>query len=163
MPQIDQLLLVYQSQWFWLAIVLAVIYFGIGRGMLPKVEATMDLRDKQIADDLVAAEHARAAADAVDEEVRAAENAARADAQAVAAKAKAKAAKDAENRLAKANAEIAGQTADAEVALGKARDKALTSLESVAAEIAADIVAKVSGMKVGAADAGKAVKAVLNG
>ena len=55
MPQINQLAFVYQSQWFWLAIVLAVIYFGIGKGMLPKIEATVDLRDRKIADDLRAA------------------------------------------------------------------------------------------------------------
>jgi F-type H+-transporting ATPase subunit b len=163
MPQINQLLLVYQSQWFWLLLVLAVIYFGIGRGMVPKIEATVDARDRKIADDLVAAERARAAADEVEDGVRASETAARADAQGVAAQAKAKAAKDAENRLAKADAEIAAKVLESEHALAKAREKALTSLESVAAEAAAAIVAKVSGQTVSAAAATQAVKAVLNG
>ena len=49
MPQINQLLLVYQSQWFWLLLVLAVIYFGIAKGMLPKIEKTVDDRDAKIA------------------------------------------------------------------------------------------------------------------
>ena len=62
MPQINQLLLVYQSQWFWLFLVLAVIYVGIGKGMLPKIEKTVDDRDAKIAGDLAAAEKARAAA-----------------------------------------------------------------------------------------------------
>lgn len=163
MPQINQLLLVYQSQWFWLALVLAVIYFGIGKGMLPKIEATVDQRDKRIADDLVAAERARAAADEAEERVRGNEADARAAAQAVAVQAKAKAAKDAENRLAKANAELASKAADAEAQLAKARDGALASLEKVAAEAAADIVAKVSGREVAPAAASQAVKAVLNG
>jgi F-type H+-transporting ATPase subunit b len=163
MPQINQLLLVYQSQWFWLLLVLAVIYFGIGRGMVPKIEATVDARDRKISDDLVAADRARAAANEVEDGVRASEAAARADAQGVAAQAKAKAAKDAENRLAKADAEIAAKLSESERALADARKKALTSLESVAAEAAADIVAKVSGQTVSTAKATNAVKAVLNG
>ena len=32
MPQINQLALVAYSQWFWLLLVLALIYFGIGQG-----------------------------------------------------------------------------------------------------------------------------------
>ena len=55
MPQLAQLLLVYQSQWFWLAITLGVIFFGIGRGIVPRVEATVDARDAKIAADLEAA------------------------------------------------------------------------------------------------------------
>ena len=34
MPQIAQLSLVYQSQWFWLLITLGVIFFVVGVGML---------------------------------------------------------------------------------------------------------------------------------
>jgi len=63
MPQLNQLGLVAYSQFFWLALVLAVIYFGIGKGMLPKIQSTVDLRAKKIADDLAAAEAARVAAD----------------------------------------------------------------------------------------------------
>ena len=40
MPQLAQLALVYQSQWFWLLLVLGAIYFFVGRGIVPKVEAT---------------------------------------------------------------------------------------------------------------------------
>jgi len=56
MPQINQLADVAWSQFFWLLLVLALIYFGIGRAMLPKIESTMAARDRQIADDLAAAE-----------------------------------------------------------------------------------------------------------
>jgi F-type H+-transporting ATPase subunit b len=161
MPQINQLLLVYQSQWFWLALVLAVIYFGIGRSMLPKIEATVDNRDAKIAGDLAAAERARVQADEAEDRAKAADAEARIGAQGVAAQAKAKSAKDAENRLAKADAEISAKVAASEAALAKARDKALSSLESVAAEAAQDIVAKISGAKVSAAQAAAAVKTVL--
>jgi uncharacterized protein YggE len=86
---------------------------------------------------------------------------ARAEAVADAA-AKAKAAKDADARLAKADAEISAKIAAADVELAKATAKALSGIETVAAEAAADIVAKVSGAKVTSAQAAKAVKAVMS-
>jgi hypothetical protein len=67
MPQLSQLMLVYQSQWFWLLLVLAAIYFVGGRWIVPKVEATVDERDAQIAADLAEAERLRAEADASEE------------------------------------------------------------------------------------------------
>ena len=61
MPQLNQLAEVALSQFFWLLLVLGLIYFGIGKAMLPKIQSTVDLREKRIADDLAAAEAARAA------------------------------------------------------------------------------------------------------
>ena len=161
MPQISQIIDTYASQFFWLLIVFGLIYFTIGRGMLPKIEANMDARDRKIADDLAAAEQARAEADSLEDggSVQIAE--ARSAAQAKANEAKAQAAKDAEARLAVADAEISAKTAAAEAELAKASAKAMASIESVAAEAAADIVAKVSGANVSAAQAATAVKAVL--
>ena len=161
MPQLNQLLLVYQSQWFWLALVLAVIYFGIGKGMVPKIEKVVEDRNARIAGDLAAAQKARAAADEAEERARKADAEARSAAQAVTAEAKAKAAKDGEGRLAKADAALAEKLAVAEAALAKARGLALKSLEAVAAEAAQDIVARVSGGKVAAADAAAAVRTVF--
>ena len=63
MPQIEQLAATYASQIFWLLVFFGVVFFVIGRGAVPKVLSTMDGRDKQIADDLAAAEAARAAAE----------------------------------------------------------------------------------------------------
>ena len=63
MPQLSQLSEVILSQLFWLAITLGFIYFVIGRGMLPKIQSTVELRDTQIAEDLAAAEAARTEAD----------------------------------------------------------------------------------------------------
>ena len=60
MPQLAQLALVYQSQWFWLLLVLGAIYLFVGRGIVPKVEATVDDRDAKIAADLAEAERLRA-------------------------------------------------------------------------------------------------------
>ena len=54
MPQIDQLSESWYlaSQLFWLVLVFGAIFFLIGRGMLPKIEATVDGRDAKIAGDL---------------------------------------------------------------------------------------------------------------
>ena len=71
MPQINQLALVAYSQFFWLLLVLALIYFGIGHAMLPKIQSTVDSRDKRIADDLAAAQDARTAADETEAAYRA--------------------------------------------------------------------------------------------
>ncbi len=161
MPQLNQLMLAYASQWFWLLLVLAVIYVVIGQGMVPKVEATVEARDRQISADLAAAHKARAAADEAEIALQAKALAMRSDAQAITAAAKASAAEAAALRVGEADGVIATRLSTAETALEKARNEALASIEQVAADAAQDIVAKISGMKVTAASAAKAVKAVL--
>jgi F-type H+-transporting ATPase subunit b len=165
MPQIAQLtedswyLL---SQIFWLLIVFGGIYVVIGRGMLPKIEATVDLRDRKIADDLAAAKAAHAGADTLDEQYRTTLEASRAEAQKSVQVAKDKAARDAEKKLAKADADVAAKLAAAEADLGAAKTSAMAEIEAVAADAARDLVARLSGTSVSAAEAGKAVKAALN-
>jgi F-type H+-transporting ATPase subunit b len=161
MPQISQILATYASQFFWLLIVFGLIYFVIGRGILPRVDATVDARDAKIAGDLAAAEKARAEASDLEGAWQAELTQTHAAAQAEAQKAKAKAQKDADTRIAKADAEIAAKTADAEAVIAKARAKALSGIDGVAADAAQDIVAKVSGIKVTPAQAAQAVKTVL--
>lgn len=166
MPQIAQLTAdnwYLASQLFWLLVVFAGIYVVIGRGMLPKIEATVDARDRKVADDLAAAKAAHATADAFQENYRQQGEASRAAAQKAVAEAKDKAARDAEKRLAKIDAELADKLAVAETEIAAARKSAMAEIESVAAEAAGDLVARLSGVKIGAADAKAAVKAVLHG
>lgn len=151
------------SQLFWLLVVFAGIYLVIGRGMLPKIEATVDARDRKVADDLASAKAAHAAADTLEESYRQQSDASRAAAQLAVADAKEKAARDAEKRLAKVDGELADKLSAAETDIAAARTSAMAEIESVAAEAAGDLVAKLSGVKVGAADAKQAVKAVLHG
>lgn len=161
MPQLAQFLTVYQSQWFWLLIVLGAIYLFVGRGIVPKVEQTVDDRDAKIAADLAAAEQARNEADATEEAWRQRMNDVHAEAQDAAAEAKAKATAAGEKRIAKANAEIAAKADEANAKLAVARTSALAAIEDVAADAARDIVAKVSGGTVSAAEAHKAVSGVM--
>ena len=114
-------------------------------------------------DDLAAAKEAHASADTIEEEYRRQSESARAEAQQAVQQAKAKAARDAEKRLAKIDTDLNAKMASAEVAIAEARSSAMAEIASVASEAARDLVAKVSGAKVTAADADKAVKAVLHG
>src|SRR3546814_2548724 len=67
MPQISQLAATYSSQIFWLLLIFGFVFFAIGLGMFPKVESTVDARDKRISDDLEAAKAASARADRSEE------------------------------------------------------------------------------------------------
>jgi len=104
MPQLTQLSDVLLSQLFWLAITLGFIYFVIARGMLPKIQSTVDLRDQKIAQDLTAAESARAETDKMEEAYRERMDASRADAMKLTAAAKSDVAKAIEKKVAKADA-----------------------------------------------------------
>jgi F-type H+-transporting ATPase subunit b len=162
MPQLSQLALVYQSQWFWLLLVLVTLYFVVGRGIVSKVESTVDARDKQIASDLATAERLQAEAARSEEAWREQMNAAHAEGQARAAEAKAKAMREAEQRIAKADQEIAAKTEAAGAALAEARNSALAEIESVAVEAAQEIVAKLTGAKVTAKAARDAVTGAMS-
>lgn len=162
MPQLAQLALVYQSQWFWLLLVLGAIYFFVGRGIVPKVEATVDARDAKIAADLAEAERLQAEAARVEEAWRGLINEGQAEAQALVAKAKAKAEADAAKRVAKADAELSEQANAATAELDQARRSALTEIEALAVEATREIVAKLSGGKVTEAKARKAVGEALS-
>ena len=162
MPQIAQLSETYASQIFWVLLFFGFIFFVIGRGMVPKVMATVEARDGQIASDLAAAEAARKAADSEEESWRTSSAQHRAEAQALIAAAKVKAATATEKSLAKAQAKIDSQMAEADARIGAARDGALSEITSVAAEAASDIVARLTGAKVDANKAAAAAKEALN-
>jgi F-type H+-transporting ATPase subunit b len=153
MPQLTQLSLVAYSQFFWLLLVLALIYFGIGKAMLPKIQSTVAARDQRISDDLAAAQAARSAADAADAAYRARIDESRSEALKLAAAAKAASAKATEERMRAANEEVAGKIAAAEVRIRAAADDALADIELVAAVAARQIVERLTG----------AVKAVAHG
>ncbi len=161
MPQIAQLPEFWSSQVFWTIVFFAIAFFVIGRGMVPKVMSTVDLRDKQIADDLAAAQAARDAADAQEEAWRERENENRAKAQATIAEAKAKAAKKTETKLANAQKKIDAKLAEAEASIEAARTSAMAEIEGVAAEATQDIVSRLSGEKVDKRTAKAAVKKVM--
>jgi F-type H+-transporting ATPase subunit b len=161
MPQINQLAEVAYSQFFWLLLVLAIIYFGIGRAMLPKIQSTVDARDGRIAEDIAEAERARAAADETEAAYRARMDESRGEALKVTQAAKQATAREAEERVRGADAEIAARTEAAEAQIRAASDAALADIEGVAAEAARDMVAKLAGLSVDPKRATQAVKAAM--
>ena len=162
MPQISQAFEIYASQIFWLLLTFGFIFFVVGRGMVPKINATVESRDNKIAGDLAAARAAQDEADRIEDDYRAKQNEVRAEAQKITLAAKDKGAKEAEVQLATADSAIADKVSAAEASIRGAAEKALGEIESVAADAASDFVAKLSGAKISAAEAGKAVKAALH-
>lgn len=161
MPQIAQLAETYSSQIFWLLVFFGFTFFVIGKGMVPKVLATVEARDSHIAADLAAAQASRDEADRQEEAWRLRENENRARAQGVLAKAKADAAAKNEQRLAKAQTKIDVQLTEAETRIAASRDAAMGEIEAVAAEAAQDIVQRLAGVKVTKPSAAKAVKEAM--
>ncbi|MFA6218289.1 MAG: ATPase [Erythrobacter sp.] len=162
MPQIAQLAETWSSQIFWLFVFFGFTFFVIGRGMVPRVMATVARRDEQIAGDLAAARAARDAADAQEEAWRVRENENRAAAQALVAKAKADAAAKSEKTIAAAQKRLDAKLAKAGDGIEEARTAALAEVESVAVEAAQDIVARLAGVKVTRPVATKAVKEAMS-
>ena len=161
MPQLNQLALVAYSQFFWLLIVLGLIYFGIGKAMLPKIQSTVDARDQRITDDLAAAEAARIEADATEEAYRLRMDDSRAEAAKLTATAKADGAKSTEARVAEAATVIQAKADDAASRIRASRAKAVKELEQLAGELAKEIAGKFAGVSVSDDEAARAVKAVM--
>lgn len=162
MPQLSQLSQVYLSQFLWLAVALGFIFFVIARGMVPKIQATVDAREKRIADDLEAAQQARAGADETEAAWRARMDAARAEAGRIAQEAKAESGRETEARVKAAADKINLRIESAQTAIREALASARSEIETVAAEATQDMVQRVAGLGVDKKDAAAAVKAELH-
>jgi F-type H+-transporting ATPase subunit b len=163
MPQITQLPLIFWSQLFWVALIFGFIFFVIGRGMLPKIQGTVELRDQKIAEDLERAQAARAAADKTEAAWRERMDAARADAARIAQEAKQASARDTEAKVKKAADKLTLKVEGAEARIRDAVAAARAEIESVATEATQDLVARLAGLKVDKTVAAAAVKAEMNG
>lgn len=162
MPQINQLSVIFFSQLFWLLVVFGIIYFVIGRRMVPKIQATVDLREQRIAADLDAAQQARAAANETEAAWRARIDAARVEAARIAQDAKQKSAAKTEAKVRAAVDQINLKVESAEAKIRKALDAAQSEIAAVSAEAARDMVARLTGLKIDPKAAAEAVKAELN-
>jgi F-type H+-transporting ATPase subunit b len=163
MPQLSQLSEVYLSQFLWLAVALGFIFFVVARGMVPKIQATVDARESRIAGDLEAAQKARAAADETEAAWRARMDAARVDAARIAQEAKQASAQETEKKVKAAADKINKKIEAAEGKIRDARASALTEIEALAAQAAQDMVRRLTGIEVDSNVAVQAVKAELNG
>jgi F-type H+-transporting ATPase subunit b len=162
MPQLSQLSEVYLSQLFWLAVALGFIFFVIAKGMVPKIQATVDARQQRVTDDLEAAQKARADADQTEAAWRERMEAARAEAARIANDAKQAGARDTEAKVKKAGDKLALKIETSEKKLGEAIQLAHAEIEFVAAELTQELVSRLTGITVDQKDAAAAVKTELN-
>ena len=162
MPQINQLSEIFLSQLFWLLLVFGFIYFVIGRGMVPKIQSTVEAREKRVSDDLERAQAARQAAEETEADWRARMDAARAEAAKLAQDARQESARQTEAKVRKAAEKINLKVESAEAKIRDALESARAEIATVAAEAAQDMVGRLTGIKVDKKDAAAAVKAELN-
>lgn len=162
MPQIEQLPFIFFSQLFWLAVVFGIIFFVIGRGMLPKIQGTVELRDAKIAEDLEKAQAARADAEGTEAQWRERMDAARAEAARLAQEAKQSSAMETEARVSAAAGAINAKVETAEARIREALTSARTELEAVAADATQEMIARLTGIQVDRNEAAQAVKAELH-
>lgn len=159
MPQIEQLPYIFFSQLFWLGLVFGTIFFVIGRGMLPKIQGTVELRDAKIGEDLERAQAARAEADETEAQWRERMDAARGEAARLAHDAKQASASETEAKLNAAAEQINGKVESGEQRIREALTSARAEIESVAAEATQEMVARLTGIQVDRKEAAQAVKA----
>ncbi len=163
MPQITQLPLIFFSQLFWLLVVFAIIFFGIGRGMLPKIQSTVDARENKISGDLERAQAARTEAEATEAAWRSRMDAARAEAARLAQDAKQESARDTETRVKAAADQIAVKDEASASKLREAVGSARAEIETAAADITREMVQRLTGLNVDPSEAAAAVKAEMHG
>ena len=162
MPQIEQLPYIFFSQLFWLTLVFGFIFFVIGKGMLPKIQSTVDAREKKIADDLERAKAARSAAEETEAAWRTRMDAARAEAAKVAQDARQESARETETKVRKAADKINLKVEAAQKQIRDARESARSEIEVVATEATQEMVDRLTGIKVDKNEAADAVKAELH-
>lgn len=162
MPQLAQLSEVFLSQLLWLAIGLGFIFFVIARGMVPKIQATVNAREQKISGDLERAQAARVEADQTEADWRARMDAARSEAARIAQEAKQAGAMDTEAKVKAAADKINAKVDRAEARIRDAVNAARTEIEAVAAEATQEMVTRLTGIKVSANEAADAVKAELH-
>ena len=163
MPQITQLPEIIFSQLFWLILVFGIIFFGVGRGMLPRIQGTVELRDKKIAEDLERAQAARAEADETEAHWRSRMDSARAEAARLAQEAKQESARETEAKVKAAADKIDLRVESSQAKIRDALTSARAEIEQVAADATRKMVDRLAGIRVGAQDAAAAVKAEMNG
>ena len=143
MPQFDPAN--FAPQLAWLAIIFAILYFGIVRLTVPKVGRVVEARAAQVGGDLLAAEAAKLTADEIGASNARELTAAREAAQASVAKSRAESAKVIETRLKAIDAQLADKMHAAEAEVATARDNARGEIETLAKSLADEIVARLLG------------------
>ena len=143
MPQFDPAN--FAPQLAWLAVIFAILYFGVVRLTLPKVGRVVDDRTTRVDGDIAAAAKAKAEADAMTAAYERDIAAAKASAQSSVAASHEGSMREVAGKLAALNADLDAQTQAAEAAIAERRDSAMSDIDKLARSMGADIAARLLG------------------
>ena len=133
------------NQVFWLVVALVVIYFIMSRIALPRIGAVLAERSGTITNDIAAAEELKLKAAEAEAAYEKALADARSEASKIVADARAEIQADLDKELAKADEQIAAQTAESEAAIAEIRDNAAKNVKDVAKDVAKALVSAMGG------------------
>jgi F-type H+-transporting ATPase subunit b len=151
----------FAGQLFWLAIAFVLLYVLLAFVVIPRIRNVLETRRSRIAGDLAAAASAKEAADAALKAYDAALNDARTRGRKLADETRAKVKGETEAARHAAEEKLNADLVAADGRIAAMKTAAMSNVRSVAAETAAEIVARLTGESVAAADAGAAVDAAL--
>jgi len=161
-PQID--FATFPNQIFWLVVALVAIYLILTRVAMPRIAAVLAERQGTLTNDLAAAEDLKRQAVEAEEAYTKALADARAEANKIAEETRAAIQADLNDAIAKADAEIAAKSAESEARIAEIQASAADSVAQVAADVAGDVVsAVVPGQTVDAAAVTAAIDARVKG
>lgn len=149
----------FPSQLFWLAITFTFLFLVLWRVVGPRIQGVIGERRARIADDLAKAEQNRRDAEAASAAYQSALAAARGRALNMADENRKRIAGEVADARAKADADAADAMAKAEARITQVRAAARANVAAAAQDAAADIVTRLTGETVPAADVAAAVKA----
>lgn len=147
----------FPSQIFWLVIFFGLLYLLMSKVALPKMAAVLGNRHKALEGDLSKASAAKNETEAAVKAYEKALAEARAKAQGIAADTRAKMNAEMDAERAALEKTLAAKASEAEAKISSAKATAMQDVSNVAAETAAEIVAELTGHKVSAAEAAKAI------
>jgi F-type H+-transporting ATPase subunit b len=153
LPQLD--ISTWPSQLFWLVVLFTTGYIIMAKFVTPRIGTVLEERRAKLDNDIGKARVASEDAARIRAEYEADLDAARSAATEIAKQATAEAGKKAEVGDSKIAKKLAEKVAKAEVKLATARNDALVNLNNVAAEAALSAVAKLTDIKITAAQASK--------
>jgi len=159
MPQFD--LDTFLPQLVWLAITFTFLYVLMARHALPRVAEILEERQSRLDDDLELAESHKAESEKLEADYEKLIAEARAEAQAHLKAERKKLEAVLNDKRAEMTAKLDKQLGEAEANIAKAKTAAMGDLEKIATEACVLIVTKLSGQKLTATEAGKAVKSSL--
>lgn len=160
MPQLDPS--VFIPQIFWLFVVFSVLYIFIARSAAPKIADVLKKRQDTISDDLANAEALQAKAEQARAVYEKSQADARSNAAALVLEKREELKKQAEAEYQKLSEALGEEADEAAKRIDAAKDKALSEVRGVANDVCAEIVAKISGLKLGGDTVSKVVDQKTN-